>query len=296
MILAVSLILLLFISACASYPLARFKFKLAQPIYGLIVACMSIPVHITLIPVFKMSKATGLYDSIWALIGPYIAFAVPISVFILTSFMQEIPREIEESAEIDGCGKIQMFFSMILPLAKPGLATLAIYNGVNMWNEFSFAYTLTQSSPNRTLPLAIWEFQGQYSMNTPMIMAVLTLTLLPMIIMFIIFQDKLVKGMNDLKNLATDKSKMSFRGNSASEFLQCILSDVALNASRANTFYASFKDISGTIDNQRLSISGVDEDEEAVNLVKYQNGYNLASKMIQTLTEIYDRLILETGV
>ena len=102
--------------------------------------------------------------------------------------------------------------------------------------------------------------------------------------------------LNDLKNLATDKSKMSFRGCNASEFLQCILSDVALNASRANTFYASFKDISATIDNQRISISGVDEDEEAVNLVKYQNGYNLASKMIQTLTEIYDRLILETGV
>lgn len=189
LVLIISLILLLFISACASYPLARFKFKLAGPIYAAIVACMSIPVHITLIPVFKMSRATGLYDSIWALIGPYIAFAVPISVFILTSFMKEIPREIEESAEIDGCGKIQMFFSIILPLAKPGLATLAIYNGVNMWNEFSFAYTLTQSSENRTLPLAIWEFQGQYSMNTPMIMAVLTLTLLPMIIMFIIFQE-----------------------------------------------------------------------------------------------------------
>ena len=102
--------------------------------------------------------------------------------------------------------------------------------------------------------------------------------------------------LNDLKNLATDKTKMSFRGCNASEFLQCILSDGALNASRANTFYASFKDISATIDNQRISISGVDEDEEAVNLVKYQNGYNLASKMIQTLTEIYDRLILETGV
>ncbi len=194
-VLGISLVLLLFISACASYPLARFKFKMAGPIYAGIVACMSIPIHITLIPVFKMSRATGLYDSIWALIGPYIAFAVPISVFILTSFMKEIPREIEESAEIDGCGKIQMFSSIILPLAKPGLATLAIYNGVNMWNEFSFAYTLTQSSENRTLPLAIWEFQGQYSMNTPMIMSVLTLTLLPMIIMFIIFQDKLVKGM-----------------------------------------------------------------------------------------------------
>lgn len=102
--------------------------------------------------------------------------------------------------------------------------------------------------------------------------------------------------LNDLKNLATDKKKMSFRGCNASEFLQCVLSDVALNASRANTFYASFKDVSATIDNQRISISGVDEDEEAVNLVKYRNGYNLASKMIQTLTEIYDRLILETGV
>lgn len=194
-VLAVSLSILLFISACASYPLARFKFKLANPLYALIVACMSIPIHITLIPVFKMSQSTGLYDSIWALIGPYVAFAVPISVFILTSFMQGIPREIEESAEIDGCNKYKMFFKMILPLAKPGLSTLAIYNGVNMWNEFSFAYTLTQSTQNRTLPLAVWEFQGQYSMNTPMIMAVLTLTVLPMIIMFIFFQDKLVKGM-----------------------------------------------------------------------------------------------------
>ncbi len=102
--------------------------------------------------------------------------------------------------------------------------------------------------------------------------------------------------LEDLRLLVTDKNRMSFRGCSASEFLQCVLSDVALNAQRANTFYQSFSDISGTIDVQRMSISGVDEDEEAVNLVKYQNGYNLASRMIQTLTEMYDRLILETGV
>lgn len=136
-----------------------------------------------------------VYDSIWALIGPYVAIGIPISVFILTGFMKGIPKEIEEAASIDGCGKIKMFFTIILPMAKPGLSTLAIYNGVNMWNEFIFAYTLTQSRENRTLPLAVWEFQGQYSMNTPMIMAVLTLTLLPMVIMFIVFQDKLVKGM-----------------------------------------------------------------------------------------------------
>lgn len=195
LVIVISLSLLLFLSACASYPLARFRFKLAKPIYGLIVACMSIPIHITLIPVFKMATSIGIYDSIWALIGPYVAFGVPISVFILTSFMREIPREIEESAEIDGCNKYQTFFRIILPLSKPGLSTLAIYNGVNMWNEFSFAYTLTQSQEHRTLPLAIWDFQGRYSMNMPMIMTVLTLTVIPMIIMFIIFQDKLVKGM-----------------------------------------------------------------------------------------------------
>ncbi len=102
--------------------------------------------------------------------------------------------------------------------------------------------------------------------------------------------------LKDLQKLATDKDKMSFRGSSASEFLQGILADVALNMKRANTFYQSFRDVAGSIDTQRLSISGVDEDEEAVNLVRYQNGYNLASKMVQTLTEIYDRLILQTGV
>ncbi len=102
--------------------------------------------------------------------------------------------------------------------------------------------------------------------------------------------------LKDLRAVGFDKKKMSFRAATASEFLQCVLSDVALNTSGADTLYNSFKNIGSSINAQRESISGVDEDEEAVNLVKYQNGYNLASKMIQTLTEIYDRLILETGV
>ena len=102
--------------------------------------------------------------------------------------------------------------------------------------------------------------------------------------------------LEDVKKLATDKGTMSYRGSSASEFLQTILGDVALNMERAQIFHKSYRDIAYNIDTQRISISGVDEDEEAVSLVKYQNGYNLASKMIQTLTEIYDRLILETGV
>ena len=101
--------------------------------------------------------------------------------------------------------------------------------------------------------------------------------------------EKLIKMIND-------KSEVSFRGASTSEFLTCILSDIALNANNANNFYGNFNNVGKAIDNQRLSISGVDTDEEAVNLVKYQNAYTLASKMIQTLTEVYDRLILETGV
>lgn len=194
-VLAISLVLLLFISACASYPLSRMKFRGNGLIYSIVVACMAIPVHITLIPVFRMSQTFHLYDTIWALIGPYVAMGVPISVFILTSFMKNIPREIEEAAEIDGCSKFKMFFKVMLPMAKPGLSTLAIYNGVTMWNEYIFAYTLTQSAGSRTLPLAVWDFKGQYSMDIPMIMAVLTLTALPMIILFIFAQDKLIKGM-----------------------------------------------------------------------------------------------------
>lgn len=100
----------------------------------------------------------------------------------------------------------------------------------------------------------------------------------------------------DLLDIQTNKDKMSFRGCSSSEFLQCILSDVALNANQVNSLSDTYTKLNKTIDNMRLSISGVDEDEEAVDLVKFQNAYNLASKMIQTLTECYDRLILETGV
>ncbi|MDR2043704.1 MAG: flagellar hook-associated protein FlgK [Clostridium sp.] len=102
--------------------------------------------------------------------------------------------------------------------------------------------------------------------------------------------------LQSLRAMVTDKSQMSFRGCNASEFLQCVLSDVTLNASRANTLYSTYSNLRDTIENQRISVSGVDEDEEAVSLVKYQNGYNLASRMVQTMSEIYDRLILETGV
>ncbi len=194
-VLVLSLAVLLFVSACAAYALSRFHFKLRNTLYLLVVAAMSVPIHVTMIPIFQMTINMGLYDTIWALIPTAVAFSAPISVFILVGFMEGIPYELEEAADIDGCGRYKRFFQIILPLSTPGLSTLAIYNGVNIWNEFIFAFTLTQSNNNRTLPLALWNYQGQYASNTAMIMACLTLSVMPMIILFIIMQDKLVKGM-----------------------------------------------------------------------------------------------------
>ncbi len=195
-VVAISLTILLFATACASYPLSRMRFRLRLPLRALIVAMMSVPMHVTLIPIFKMANKVGIYDSIWALIGPYVAFGLPLATFILSSFMEQtIPKEVEEAAEIDGCGRYAMFFRIIFPLSKAGLSTLAIYNGVHMWNEFAFANTLTQSKAAKTLPLALSAFKGENTINTPLILAVLTLSVLPMIILFLIFQDKLVKGM-----------------------------------------------------------------------------------------------------
>ena len=194
-IVTLALILLLFISALASYPLARMRFKLRSFIYGGIVAMMSIPMHVTLIPIFKMTNWMGLYDNLYSLLGPYVAFALPMSIYILTGFMMTIPKEVEEAAVIDGCNKYSLFYYIFIPLSKSGLSTLAIYNGVTMWNEFAFANTLLQSAAQKTLPLALGQFKGEHSMDMPIILSVLVLSVLPMIILFIVFQDKLVKGM-----------------------------------------------------------------------------------------------------
>lgn len=190
-----SVALILLFSSMASYVFARIRFRLNRPLFMLIIAGLVIPIHITLIPVYLFTKEIGLYDSRPALLGPYVAFNLPLSIFVLTEFMRQIPRELEEAARIDGSGPMRTFVQIILPLSTPGLATLAIYNAVVLWNEFVFAYILITSPENRPLPLAIWEYQGQYSMNIPAIMAVLTLSALPLVIVYILGQERVLKGM-----------------------------------------------------------------------------------------------------
>lgn len=194
-VVAVSIALTLLLSSMAAFAFARLKFRLSGLLFSLIVAGLIVPVHVTLIPIYLMTRSMGIYDTPLALIGPYVAFSLPISIFILTEFMRQIPREMEESAQIDGAGPVTLFTRIFLPLCTPGLATVAIYNGINMWNEFIFAYVLTSNPQSRTLPLAIWDFQGQYSANIPAILAVVTLTTLPLIVAYIFGQERIIQGM-----------------------------------------------------------------------------------------------------
>jgi raffinose/stachyose/melibiose transport system permease protein len=194
LIVSVSVILILILSSMASYVFARIPFRFSGLLFGLIIAGLVIPLHVTLIPVYLLTREIGLYDSLWALLGPYVAFNLPLSIFILTEFMRQIPVELEEAARIDGSGPMRTFAQVILPLSTPGLATLAIYNAVILWNEFVFAFVLILSPEYRPLPLAIWEYQGEYSMNIPAIMAVLSLSTLPLIMIYIIGQERVVKG------------------------------------------------------------------------------------------------------
>lgn len=191
----VSLVLLLFIALCASYAFSRMKLKWTNTLFMFVVACMSISIHVALIPIYLLTRDVGLYDTLAGLVGPYVAFNLPITIFILTNFMKEIPVELEEAAKIDGCGHIRLFSTIIVPLSKAGIVTVAIYDAIAMWNEFSFALVLTQSPESRTLPLALWNYKGQYSSNVPMLFAVLFISVIPMILAFTFGQDKLIKGM-----------------------------------------------------------------------------------------------------
>ncbi|WP_208591248.1 carbohydrate ABC transporter permease [Gracilibacillus suaedae] len=191
----VSVIIVILIAAMASYPLARLKFRLNRPIFILFMVGMMIPIHTTLVPIFILTNKMGLYDSLFGLIGPYIAFALPISIVIFTQFMRDIPKELEESAKMDGCSHLRLFWSIIFPLLTPAVATVAIYNFIHIWNEFIFALVLTNSTQNATLPIGLREFYGEFSVNIPGIMAALTLGSLPLLLVYFIAQEKIVTGL-----------------------------------------------------------------------------------------------------
>ncbi|PPA69146.1 carbohydrate ABC transporter permease [Jeotgalibacillus proteolyticus] len=181
--------------ALASYFLARFRFKMSKMVYGFFVFGLLIPIHATLVPLFILERQLGLLNTHIGLILPYIAFNLPLTIFILTSFMRAFPKDIEESAIMDGCGVFRIFWSIILPMTKPAIATVVILNFINNWNEFSFALVLINDEALKTLPLGLTNFSGQFTTNYGAQMAGLTMAIVPILIIYMLLEKHIVKGM-----------------------------------------------------------------------------------------------------
>lgn len=188
-------VLTVIIGALASYFLSRFEFRMSKLLYGFFIFGLLIPIHATLVPMFILMKNIGLLNTPITLIFPYMAFHLPITIFILTSFMKSFPKDIEESAIMDGCGIYRIFWSIILPMSRPAIATVVILNFIYNWNEFSFALVLINDPNLQTLPLGLANFAGQFTTNYGAQMAGLTMSLIPIVIFYILFEKNIVKGM-----------------------------------------------------------------------------------------------------
>ncbi|PQP89413.1 carbohydrate ABC transporter permease, partial [Paenibacillus sp. AR247] len=177
------------------YFLSRFTFKLRGTVYGLFLLGMLVPIHATLIPIFLIMQKVHLLDTRLALILPYTAFHLSLTVFILEGFMRGFPKDLEESGVMDGAGIYRIFWSILLPITRPALATVVILNFIYNWNEYLFALVLITSGSLKTLPLGLSNFAGIETASMTLQMAALTIALIPIIIFYLLLQKQLVSGM-----------------------------------------------------------------------------------------------------
>lgn len=179
------------ILACmASYGITRMKWKLSKPTMTLFLLGMMIPIHAALLPLFVILKQSGLLNSYPALVIPYTAFALPMAIFVLSSFIQSIPRELEEAALIDGCSIYGSFFRIILPVIKPAIATISIFTFLSCWNELMFAITFINDEAYRTLTVGIQFMVGLYTTEWGPIGAGLLVATLPTLLIYIFLSSK----------------------------------------------------------------------------------------------------------
>ena len=169
--------------------------KFLAGVNGLFLMGLAIPLQATIIPVYLLIIRMHLYDSLLAIILPSIAFAIPLSVLVLSNFIRDVPKELFESMRVDGAGEWDMLRRLALPLTRPALVTVSIYNGLGVWNGFLLPLILTQNPDKRTLPLALWTFQGQYSVNIPAVLASVMLTTLPIVLLYAIGRRQLLSGL-----------------------------------------------------------------------------------------------------
>lgn len=183
------------VSSMAAFGLTRLKWKLANPTLSLILLGVMIPIHSTLIPLFTMFNKWGITNQYIALILPYVAFALPTSIFILSGFMSTFPKEIEEAVIIDGCGMAGVFWRIIFPLSKTPIATISIYNFVSMWNELMFALIFLSDPNKTTLPVSLTRFRGQYSTNWSVQLAAVVIMVIPSLAAYMFLNDKIIESM-----------------------------------------------------------------------------------------------------
>ena len=177
------------------YILARVKFKLNRFIFAIILMGMLIPQHSLLVPIYVVFKKCGLSNHWFTLLFPYVAFGLPMAIFLVEGFVKTIPYELEQAAAIDGCGFSETMFSIIMPICKPILVTVAIIQSFGCWNEFSFALVLIKSQALQTVPLALTQFTGQFNSDYPKIMAAMLVTMAPIVILYFVFSKEIIKGM-----------------------------------------------------------------------------------------------------
>lgn len=189
-----AVVLVVIISIMAAFACQRMKWKLKGLVSTLLVMGMMIPIHATLLPNYKIYSTLHLTDTIWALLIPYVAFSLPQGMFLMTGFIQSVPKELEEAAVMDGCGIYRIVFQIITPLLKPSIATVAIMTFLNNWNEFMMASTYLSSPTWKTLPFSVLEFTGEYSSNYAVQFAVMALTAAPAVIVYVILNKHITKG------------------------------------------------------------------------------------------------------
>jgi raffinose/stachyose/melibiose transport system permease protein len=183
------------VSLMAAYVVVRSRDWFGRNLFRVALLGIAIPIQAAIIPVYYLIVQLGLYDTLAALILPSIAFSIPLTLLILTNFLRELPESLFESMRMDGASEWKILLRLVLPLSRPALATVGVYQALQVWNGFLFPLVLTQSASTRVLPLSLWSFQGQFGVDVPAVLAAVVLSVLPMLAAYILARRQLVSGL-----------------------------------------------------------------------------------------------------
>jgi len=183
------------ISAMLAFALSKLRIRFRKTIMFAVFMGLTIPIYITLVPIFIMLRSAGITDSLLGLVGPYLAFGIPFEVLVLQSFFRQVPNEIIESAKLDGASNWRIFWTIMLPLSAPALVTVGILDAVSTWNELLFALIILNSDAHKTIPVGLLNFQGQFSNNNTGLAAGILIAVVPILIAYILLQRYIVSGL-----------------------------------------------------------------------------------------------------